>query len=58
VKYNDEYSWQLQSSKQNEKEMMTLAWRLKELNELDQIGRNFVGSIKVLITKIDRRGTP
>ena len=36
---------------------MDLAWRLKELNELDQIGRNLLGSIKVLITKIDRRGT-
>ena len=34
---------------------MTLAWKVKELSELNEIGRNLFSSIKVLISKLDRK---
>ena len=34
MKSNNEYSENLQSSKQNEKEMIAVAWKVKELSEL------------------------
>lgn len=36
---------------------MALAWKIKVLTELNEIGRNLFGSIKVLITNFDRQDT-
>ena len=55
MKSNNEYSEKLQSSRQNEKKMISLAWKVKELSELNEIGRNLCGSIKTLVTKVDRQ---
>lgn len=57
VKSNNEYSQKLKSSKQNEKEMMTLAWKVKELSELNESGRDLFSSINALLTKVDRQNS-
>jgi len=52
---NNECSEKLQPSRQNETEMITLAWKVKELSELNEIGRNLFGSTKALVTKVHRQ---
>ena len=54
LKSNSEYSKKLQSLKQK---IMTLAWQVKELNDLNEIGRSLFSSIKVLLSKVDRQNS-
>ena len=54
---NNEYAEKLQSSRQNEKEMMSLAWKVKELSELNEIRRNLFHTMNGLITEISKQST-
>ena len=36
---------------------MTLAWQVKELSDLNEIGRSLFSSIKVLLSKVDRQNS-
>ena len=36
---------------------MTLAWKVKELSELNEIGRDLFSNIKALLTKVDRQNS-
>ena len=54
IKFNNTYSEKLQSSKQNEKELITLAWKVKELTELNDNGRKLHSDINHLINKIEQ----
>ena len=57
VKSNNEYSQKLKLSKQNEKEMMTLAWKVKELSDVDEVGRDLFSNIKALLTKVVKQNS-
>jgi len=46
VKSNNSYSDKTASSRQNEKEMVILAWTVKELTELGEVGRQLFSEIK------------
>ena len=39
IKFSNEYSEKLQSCVQKEKELIILAWKVKELTELNENGR-------------------
>ena len=54
IKFNDTYSEKLQSSRQSKKELITLAWKVKELTELNQNGRKLHSDINLLINKIEQ----
>ena len=36
---------------------MTLVWQVKELSDLNEIGRSLFSSIKVLLSKVDRQNS-
>ena len=57
LKTNNKYLKKLHSLKQNVKQMIILAWKVKELSELNKIGRNLFSSIKVLLSKVDRQNS-
>jgi len=57
VAFNYEYAEKLQLSRQNEKEMMLLAWKVKELSELNEIGKNLFCTINGLITETSKQTT-
>jgi len=46
------YSEKLAHAKHNEKEMIVLAWKIKELGELNDIGRKLFGDITLLVAKV------
>ena len=50
---NDTYSEKLQSNKYNDKDMINLSWKIKELDELNEIGRKLHAEIEVLSKRID-----
>lgn len=50
--YNNEYSLKLQSGAQKEKELIILAWKVKELTELNENGRQLHRDVNVLISKM------
>ena len=52
IKFNDTYSEKLQSSRQSEKELITLAWKVEELTEHNHNGRKLHNDINLLINKI------
>ena len=54
LKSINEYSKELQSLKQK---MMTLVWQVKELSDLNEIGRSLFSSIKGLLSKVDRQNS-
>ena len=49
---NNLYSEKLAHAKHNEKEMIVLAWKIKELGELNDIGRKLFGDITLLVAKV------
>ena len=51
---NDAYSEKLQSSKYNDKDMISLSWKIKELDELNEIGRKLHVEIEALCKRIDQ----
>ena len=50
--FNSEYSLKLQSGAQREREWIILAWKVKELNELNENGRQLHSDINLLINKM------
>ena len=50
--FNNEYSVKLQSCAQREKELIILAWKVKELTELNENGRQLHRDINILINKM------
>lgn len=54
IKFNNTYSEKLQSSKQSEKELIILAWKIKELAELNENGRKLHSDINLLINNIEQ----
>ena len=50
---NDIYSSKLQSEKYKEKELINLAWKIKELSELDDISRKCYRDMEDLARRID-----
>lgn len=46
------YSEKLTHAKHSEKEMIVLAWTVKELGELNDIGRKLFGDITILTAKV------
>jgi len=53
VKFNNEYSEKLQGSTQREKDLIVLAWKVKELTELDENGRELHRTAGCLLRKIE-----
>ena len=47
IKSNDSYSQKVASPNHNEKEMIILAWRIKELIELNEVSRRFFNETKL-----------
>ncbi|XP_065892094.1 uncharacterized protein [Dysidea avara] len=54
IKSNNVYSEKTVSPRKNEKEMVILAWKIKELTELNETGRQLFSEIKLLKDKIQR----
>ena len=50
---NDTYSEKLQSNKYNDKDMINLSWKIKELDELSEIGRKLHAEIEGLSKRLD-----
>lgn len=50
---NDTYSEKLQSDKYRDKDLIALSWKVKELTELNEIGRKLHTDIEVLSKKIE-----
>ena len=50
---NDTYSEKFQSDKYKDKDLITLSWKIKELSELNEIGRKLHTEIKVLSKRIE-----
>ena len=50
---NDSYSSKLQSEKYKEKDLINLAWKIKEVSELDEIGRQCYREISTLASRIE-----
>ena len=50
--FNSEYSLKLQSGAQRERELIILAWKVKELTELNENGRQLHSDINLLINKM------
>ncbi|XP_065899778.1 uncharacterized protein [Dysidea avara] len=53
VKFNNEYSEKLQGSTQKEKDVIVLAWKVKELTELNENGRELHRCTSCLLRKIE-----
>jgi len=51
---NDAYSSKLQSDPYEEKELISLAWKVKEINQLDEMGRKCYRDIKEVVEKLDQ----
>ena len=49
---NATYSEKLQSSRYNDKDLIKLSWKIKELGDLNEMGRKLHSNIDVLSTKI------
>ena len=50
---NDMYSEKLQSDKYKDKDLITLSWKIKELSELNEIGRKLHAEITMLSKRIE-----
>ena len=50
--FNSEYSLKLQSGAQRERELIILTWKVKELTELNENGRQLHSNINFLINKM------
>ena len=53
IKFNNAYSEKLQSHVQKERDLITLSWKVKELTELDQNGRQLHRDTSSLINKLE-----
>jgi len=49
---NDTYSEKLQSSRYNDKDLINLSWKIKELGDLNEMGRKLHSNIDVLLMKV------
>ena len=52
IRSNDVYSEKLHSNKYNDKDLINLSWKLKELGDLNEMGRKLHSDIDVLSAKI------
>ena len=52
VKFNNEYSEKLQSHLQKEKDLIILAWKVTELTELNETGRELYSNVSLLANKV------
>jgi len=52
IKFNNEYSEKLQSRSQKEKDLIVLAWKVKELTELNETGTELYRNVHVLANKV------
>ena len=50
---NDAYSSKLQSDHYKEKDLISLAWKVKEISQLDEIGRKCYKDINSIVEKIE-----
>jgi len=53
IKFNNAYSEKLRSQVQKEKELITLSWKVKELTELNENGRQLHRDATSLIAKLE-----
>ncbi|XP_065917202.1 uncharacterized protein [Dysidea avara] len=53
IKFNNDYSEKLQGGMQREKDLIVLAWKVKELTELNENGRELHRSAGCLLRKIE-----
>ena len=51
---NDAYSSKLQTDHYKEKDLISLAWKVKEISELDEMSRKCYRDIKEVLEKIDQ----
>ena len=51
---NDTYSRKLQSDHYKEKDLISLAWKVKEISQLDDMGRKCYRDISSIVEKIER----
>ena len=49
---NNEYSEKLQSRQHKEKEMIKLTWKVKELSDLNENGREIFSQVNLIISKL------
>ena len=54
IKFSNEYSEKLQSRVQKEKELIILAWKVKELTELNENGRQLYTDASSLAKKLEK----
>lgn len=52
TKTNDTYSQKLETEKYQQKDMITLSWKVKELNDLGESGRQVYAEIKALASRM------
>ena len=55
TKTNDTYSQKLETERYQQKEMITLSWKVKELNDLGESGRQVYAEIKALTSRMQVR---
>ena len=56
---NDAYSSKLQSDHYKDKDLISLAWKVKEISQLDEMGRKCYRDISNIVEKIERdQGRP
>ena len=53
IKFNNAYSEKLQSHVQKEKDLIILSWKVKELTELNENGRQLHRDTTSLINKVE-----
>ena len=55
TKANDTYSQKLETERHQQKDMITLSWKVKELNDLAENGRQVYTEIKALVSRMQVR---
>ena len=55
TKANDTYSQKLETERHHQKDMITLSWKVKELNDLAENGRQVYTEIKALASRMQVR---
>ena len=57
IRSNDVYSEKLHSNKYNDKDLINLSWKLKELGDLNEMGRNCIQILMYCLQRLANTST-